>query len=41
MITFTIKLENFHPASLCAEPWMWWLSFLLYHRLLWLCFRGG
>jgi len=40
MITFTIKLGNLNPISLCDESQLWWLSFLLY-RLLWLCFRGG
>jgi len=40
-ITFAMKLGNIHPASLCDEPRLWWLGFLLYHRLLWLCFRGG
>jgi len=23
----------------CDEPRLWWLGFLLYHRLSWLCFR--
>jgi len=32
MITFAIKLRN---ISLCDEPQLWWLGFLLYHRLLW------
>jgi len=34
-ITFTIKLGNFHPTSLCDESRLWWLGFLLYHHLLW------
>jgi len=41
MITFTINLGNLHPASLCGEQRFWWLGFLLYHRLLWLCLRWG
>jgi len=40
-ITFAIKLGNLHPTSLCDEPQLWRLSFFLYHRLSWLCFRGG
>jgi len=39
-ITFAIDLGNLHPMSLCDEPWLWWLGFLLHHHLLWLCFRG-
>jgi len=27
--------------SLCDEPRLWWLGFLLYHRLLWLRFWEG
>jgi len=30
-----------YPTSLGAEPQLWWLSFLLYHRLLWLWFKEG
>jgi len=41
MITFEIKLGNFYPTSLFAEPRLCWLHFILYHRLSWLCFRGG
>jgi len=33
---FAIKLGNLHSTSLCAEPRLWRLGFLLYHRLLWL-----
>jgi len=40
-ITFAIKLGNLHPASLSNERRFWWLGFVLYHRLLWLCLRGG
>jgi len=29
------------PKSLCDEQRLWWLGFLLYHRLLWLCFMEG
>jgi len=29
------------PTSLYAELQLCWLGFLLYHRVLWLCFRGG
>jgi len=36
-----IKLGNLHPTSLCDEPRLWWLGFLLYQCLFWLCFRGG
>jgi len=36
-----IKLGNLHSTSLYDEPRLWWLGFLLYHRLLWLCFRWG
>jgi len=39
MITFAIKLGYLHPTSLCDKPRLWWLGFLLYHHLLWLCFR--
>jgi len=38
---FAINLRNLHPTSLCAEPRLWQLSFFLYHRLLWLCFKEG
>jgi len=34
------KLGNFHPTSLCDEPRLWWLAFLLYHRLLRLWFQA-
>jgi len=34
MITFTIKLGNLHPTSLCDKPWLWWLGFVPYHWLL-------
>jgi len=40
-ITFASKLGNLHPTSLYDEPRLWWLRILLYHRFLWLCFRGG
>jgi len=36
-----IKLGNLHSTSLFDEPQFWWLYFLLYHSLLWLCLRGG
>jgi len=29
------------PTSLYGEPRLWWLGFLLYHRLSWLRFRRG
>jgi len=40
-ITFAIKLGNLFPTSLCAERRLWRLGFLLYYRLLHLCFKGG
>jgi len=36
-----IKLGNLHPTSLYDEPRLWWLSFLLQHHVLWLCFRDA
>jgi len=36
---FANKLGNLHSTPLCAELRLWWLGFLLYHRLLWL-FQG-
>jgi len=33
MITFAIKDENLHPASLCDELQLWWMGFLLHHCL--------
>jgi len=33
--------KNIHSTSMGDEPPLWWLSFLVYHRLLWLCLRGG
>jgi len=36
-----INLGYLHSTSLCTEPRLWWLGFLLHHHLLWLCFRGG
>jgi len=41
MITLAIEFGNLHSMSLCDEPQLWWLGFLLYHHLVWLCFKRG
>jgi len=36
-----IKLGNLHSTSLYNKTRLWWLGFVVCHRMLWGCFKGG